>query len=224
LRSIWKEDRLRRFLVLAACMATCFTTLGSARASTIIDDWADVKVPAPPVLKAVTVDPKTDALLLLDFNGFDAADSGPCNKATRPRCLASLPKVKEALEAARKHGVFVVYSESGNAKPGDIWPDLTPKESEPIVHSGPNKFINTNLRELLSAKGITRVIVTGTAAEGAVLNTASDAAFHGMSVVIPVDGMSSSELYAEQYVAWHMTHAPGVASKTTLTMLEKLKF
>ena len=45
------------------------------------------------------------------------------------------------------------------------------------------------------------------------LNTAADAAFHGMSLVIPVDGMSSAELYAEQYVAWHMTHAPGVAQK-----------
>ena len=66
--------------------------------------------------------------------------------------------------------------------------------------------------------------MTGTAAEGAVLNTASDAALHGMSVVIPVDGMSSSELYAEQYVAWHMTHAPWIAQKTVLTTLEELKF
>ena len=56
------------------------------------------------------------------------------------------------------------------------------------------------------------------------LNTASDAAFHGMNVVIPVDGMSSTELYAEQYVAWHMTHSPAVAPKTTLTSLELLKF
>jgi hypothetical protein len=36
--------------------------------------------------------------------------------------------------------------------------------------------------------------------------------------------MSSIELYAEQYVAWHMTHAPGVAAKTTLTSLALLRF
>jgi nicotinamidase-related amidase len=211
---------MRGFLVLAACLAT----IGGARAETIVDEWANVKAPPPPELKPVAVDPATDALLLLDFNGFDAANSGPCNKALRPRCLASLPKVKTALEAARAHHVFIVYSETTTGKPGDIWPELAPKDGEPIVRSGPNKFIGTQLGALLAGKGIKRVIVTGTAAEGAVLNTASDAAFHGLNVVIPVDGMSSSELYAEQYVAWHMTHAPGVAQKTTLTTLEALKF
>ncbi len=45
-----------------------------------------------------------------------------------------------------------------------------------------------------------------------------------MNVVIPVDGMSSPTLYAEQYVAWHMSHAPGVAQKTTLTSLAQLRF
>ena len=211
---------MKRLLVLAACLAA----LSGARAETIIDDWAQVKVPPPPQLKPVTVDPKTDALLLLDFNGFDAAASGPCNRALRPRCLASLPKVKAALDAARAHHVFVVYSESQTGKPLDIWPDVAPTDGEPIVRSGPNKFIDTDLRALLSAKGIKRVIVTGTAAEGAVLNTASDAAFHGLSVVLPVDGMSSSELYAEQYVAWDMSHAPWVGPKTVLTTLEDLKF
>ncbi len=97
---------MRAFYIVAALALS----LGAAGAETIIDDWSQVKVPPPPELKDVTVDPKTDALLLLDFNGHEAADSGPCNKATKPRCLASLPKVKAALEAARAHGVMVVYS------------------------------------------------------------------------------------------------------------------
>jgi nicotinamidase-related amidase len=199
------------------------TAFAGARADTIIDEWAQVKAPPPPPLRDVTVDPRTDALLLLDFNGREAAGSGPCNSATKPRCLASLPKVKAALEAARAHGVYVVYSDT-SASPADIRPEVAPKPDEPIVRSSADKFINTNLRELLEAKGVKRVIVTGTASEGAVLNTASDAALHGMSVVIPVDGMSSTELYAEQYVAWHMTHAPGVAQKSTLTTLERLRY
>jgi nicotinamidase-related amidase len=211
---------MRRVLVLTACLVA----LGGAQAETIIDDWASVKAPPPPELNPVVVDPKTDALLLLDFNGFEAANSGPCNNATKPRCVASLPKVKAALAAARAHGVFVVYSESGAGKPGDIRPEVAPKQGEPIVKSGPDKFINTDLRTLLDGKGIKRIIVTGTASEGAVLNTAADAAFHGMSVIIAVDGMSSTELYAEQYVAWHMTHAPGVAQKTTLTRLDMLRY
>ena len=211
---------MRGFVIAAALAAA----LGGARAGTIIDDWAQAKVPPPPELKDVTVDPKTDALLLLDFNGHDAANSGPCNKASKPRCLASLPKVKAVLEAARAHGVTVVYSLSPTGAPSDIWPEVAPKDGEPVVRSGPNKFINTNLRQLLEAKGVKRVIVTGTASEGAVLNTASDAAFHGMSVVAPVDGMSSAQLYAEQYVAWHLSHAPFVAQKTTLTTLEDLRY
>jgi hypothetical protein len=37
-----------------------------ARPAIIIDEWANVKAP-PPALKEVTVDPKSTALLLLDF-------------------------------------------------------------------------------------------------------------------------------------------------------------
>lgn len=214
-----ERDVRRMFLLAASAWA-----LSGAQAQTIIDDWGQVKVPPPPELKAVAVDPKTDALLMLDFNGHEAADSGPCNKTTKPRCLASLPKVKAALDAARAHGVFVVYSVTPNGSPADIWPEVAPRGGEPVVKSGPDKFIGTELRALLVSKGVSRVIVTGTASEGAVLNTAVDAAFHGMSVILPVDGMSSTELYAEQYVAWHMTHAPGVAQKTVLTSFAKMQF
>ena len=211
---------MRMVLGLVALLATA-----GADAQTIIDDWAQVKAPPPPRLQTVKVDPKTDALLLLDFNGHDDAASGPCNKATKPRCLASLPKLRTALEAARAHGVYVIYSLGGaTATPADIHPEIAPRDGEPVVKSGPDKFIGTKLSELLAAKAIKRVIVTGTAAEGAVLATASDAAFHGLDVVVPVDGMSSSELYAEQYVAWHMTHAPGVAPKTVLTSLGMLGY
>jgi nicotinamidase-related amidase len=195
-----------------------------AFAQTIVDDWANVKVPPPPQLKPVVVDPKTDALLVLDFNGADAADSGPCNKASKPRCLASLPKMRELVDKARARGVFVVYSLSQNGAPADIRQEIAPAPGDPVVKSGPDKFLRTNLGELLAGKGIKTVVVTGTGAEGAVLDTATDAALHGLNVVVPVDGMSSTEPYAEQYVAWHLTHAPGVAPKTTLTRIDMIAF
>ena len=59
---------------------------------------------------------------------------------------------------------------------------------------------------------------------GSVLDTATDAALNGMNIILPVDGMSSTELYAEQYVAWHMVNAPGVSQKTTLTKIDMIKF
>lgn len=204
--------------------AALFALPSVAFAETIIDEWASVKVPPPPELKSVAVDPKTDALLLLDFDGRDEAESGPCNRATRPRCVASLPKVKAALEKARAKGVLVVFSTIPNHKPEAIWPELAPLPGEPVVSGLLDKFSNTDLGKILEAKGIKTVIVAGTGSEGAVLYTASDAAIHGMKVVIPLDGMSSTEPYAEQYVAWHMTHAPLIGSKTTLTTLDRLGF
>ena len=208
----------------AALLLAPFLAAAPAAAQTIIEDWTKVKAPPPPELKSVALDPKTTALLLLDFNGHDEATSGPCNKATKPRCLASLPAVRKLLDRAREKGLFVVYSLSPNGAPGDIRPEIAPASGDPIVKSGADKFLRTDLRGLLAGKGITTVVVTGTASEGAVLDTGTDAALHGMNVVVPVDGMSSTELYAEQYVAWHLAHAPGVSPKTTLTRTDLIGF
>ncbi len=211
--------------IWAAALAATMFLSASAKPQTIIDDWANIKAPPAPKVAPVVVDPKTDALLLLDFVGSDAAGSGPCNKVTRPRCLASLPRVRAVLDKARANGVFVVYSVTTSTTPQDIRAEVAPAPGEAIVKSGPDKFFHTNLEELLAGKGIKRVIVTGTASEGAVLMTASIAAIHlGLNVVLPVDGMSSTDPWGEKYVAWHMTHAPGLAPKTVLTTLAELQF
>src|SRR5215472_4810821 len=63
------------------------------------------------------------------------------------------------------------------------------------VQSGPDKFLNTDLAKILKDKGIQTVIVTGTASNGAVLFTGARAAFRGMNVIVPVDGMSAVEPY-----------------------------
>lgn len=208
---------------IAATMALG-TAAPPAAAETVIDEWTRIKVPDAPSLKPVNAEVTTTALLLLDFNGAQDPTKGPCNSKTKPRCLASLPKVAKLLAEARAKGMLVVYSLAGSGTRADIATVLAPNNGEAIVKSGPNKFMGTDLDKILAAKGIKSVIVTGTASEGAVLNTASDAAFKGMNIILPVDGMSSTELYAEQYVAWHMTHAPAVAAKTTLTTTDMISF
>jgi nicotinamidase-related amidase len=206
----------------ALCGALMFPL--AADATTIIDEWPTIKAPAAPELKPVKVDTATTALLLLDFNGAQDPSKGPCNATNKPRCLASLPKLQTLLERARAAKVYVVYSLGGSGEPADIATAIAPVSGDPVVKSGPDKFINTDLGKLLNDKGIKTVIVTGTAAEGAVLGTAEDAALHGMNIVLPVDGMSSTDPYAEQYVAWHFTHAPGVSTKTTLTESTQISF
>jgi nicotinamidase-related amidase len=189
-----------------------------ASAQNIIEEWSAVKVPSAPELKSVTVDPKVTALLLLDFN------KQTCNAEKRPRCIASIPKVQKLLTEARSKGVFVVYSLSPGATVADIAKELAPLGREPVVTSGPDKFLGTDLENILKGRGIKAVIVTGTAAHGAVLYTASEAALRGMQVIVPVDGMSAESTYAEQYVAWNMVNAPRVSNQSVLTKIDMIKY
>ncbi len=189
-----------------------------AQTKTIIDEWAAVKPPKPPALKPVTVEPKTTALLVLDI-----VKPG-CNMERRPRCVTSVPKIQSLLKEARGKGMTVVHSLTSATKPPDILPEVAPQSGEPIVQASVDKFFRTDLEKILKEKGIKTVIVVGTAAHGAVLYTGSQAALRGLQVVVPLDGMSSENTYFEQYVAYHMTTAPGVGARVTLTTVDMIKF
>jgi len=186
-------------------------------AQTIVDEWATVQAPKPPELKPVTLEPQGTALLVLDFI------SQTCNAERRPRCLTSVPKVQSLLKLARDKGVTVVYSITTAATPADIAKELTPAAGEPIVKAAADKFFKTDLEKILADKGIKTVVVVGTAAQGAVLNTASQAAFRGLRVIIPVDGMSAESTYYEQYTAIHLATAPGIGQQVTLTKIDLIK-
>ena len=188
----------------------------AASAQTIIDEWATVTAPPAPALKPVTLDPKTTALLMLDF-------VAP-NCTQRPRCMASLPAVKKLLTEARAKGMLIVYATGATGKRADTVPEVAPADSEPVVSSGVDKFVNTDLEKILKAGGTQTVIAMGTAAHGAVLYTASAAALRGMKVIVPVDGMSANTTYPEQYTAWHLVNAPVVSANVTLTKLDLIKF
>jgi nicotinamidase-related amidase len=207
------EGRGRRLaLSLAAGLGLA---VSAASAQTIVDEWATVKAPPAPELKPVTLDPKTTALLMLDF----VAPNCP----QRPRCVASVPAVKKLLGEARAKGLLIVYATGPTGKRADIVPELAPTDSEPLVSTGVDKFVNTDLEKILKAGGTQTVIAIGTAAHGAVLYTASAASLRGMKVIVPVDGMSDSP-YSEQYTAWHLANAPLVSRNVTLTKLELIKF
>jgi len=199
---------------LAAALAALVPALSSA--TTIVDEWPNVKAPPAPALKPVTVDPKTTALLMLDFVAPN------CNP--RPRCLASVPSAKKLLEQARSRGMTIAHATTSATKVADILPDLAPKGDEPVVSSGVDKFRNTELEKILKDKGIQHVIAIGTAAHGAVMYTASGAVLRGMKVILPVDGMSANDPFPEQYVAWHMTNAPVIGPNVTLTKFDLLTF
>ena len=215
--SFGKPHSTLRLLFSAIVIGCLFFGVSPASGQTIVDEWSKVQVPKPPELKAVTLDSTGTALLVLDFV------KQTCNAERRPRCLTSIPHVQALLKLARSKGIAVVHSITTAATPADILNDVAPLEGEPMVKSSADKFFKTDLEKILSDKGIKTVVVVGTAAQGAVLNTASQAAFRGLRVIIPVDGMSAENTYFEQYTAYHLANAPGVGQQTTLTKIDMIK-
>ncbi len=209
-------------LAVLAIVAAFWIGAVHAHAANIIDEWADAKAPPPPALKPVTADARTTALLVLDMFGQ------PCNPQHNPRCVQSIPAVKKLLDRARAAGALVVYTAyptaAGRPAAKDILPELAPSAGDPFFVGPLNKYIGTDLEKTLKDKGIQSVIAVGTFAHGAVLTTAGASAERGFKVIVPVDGMSSPTLYAEQYTAWHLTNAPVIASRITLTSADMVKF
>ena len=89
-----------RLRLCAAAIALAVASYGAApaQAADIIADWPTLQVPPPPTLKPATLDPKTTALLLLDFLTTN------CNE--RPRCVEAVPKVKALTDRARAAGML----------------------------------------------------------------------------------------------------------------------
>jgi nicotinamidase-related amidase len=203
-------------LKIVAAVVIAIAAVGSGHAASIVDEWASVKLPPAPALKPATVDPKTTALLMLDFMNQN------CGK--RPRCTATIPAVKKLLDEARAKKMAVVYSFIAKTTAADVIKDVAPAAGEPSVTAGPDKFLGTELEKILKGKNIQTVIAVGTSANGAVLYTASAAALRGMKVIVPVDGMASSDAVADLTAAVVLTTAPRVSSNVTLTKLDMVKF
>ena len=121
----------------------------------VVDEWAGVTAPPPPELAPVKVDAGSTALLILDIQ------TGNCCPETRPRCVASLPRIQALLARARAKGLAVVYSLTRSAEVADICEEVAPQAGEPVVASGVDKFFGTDLETILAGRGIETVIVNG---------------------------------------------------------------
>jgi nicotinamidase-related amidase len=214
-----RQTALAKWCVAGILAALSGLVIEAAQAQTVIDEWATVKAPPPPELKAVSIDPKSTALIVMDIS------SQSCTAEKRPRCVATLPQVQKLIGEARAKGVLVLYTLAGSSKRTDLLKQIAPQETEQSLSgAGPDKFVGIDLDAILKSKNIKTLITVGTAAEGAVLHTAAGAAFRGYDVVVPVDGMSSTNIYAEQYTAWHLSNAPRLPDHVKLTKVDMIKF
>ena len=204
-------------MMIAAAMI--FNVSSPASADDIIGEWGKVNLPPAPAIKRVKADPKTTALLMLDFVPHD-----PYCGDRKPRCGATLPAMKRLLGNARAHGAVVIYSVAGKYEAPDIAKDVAPAGNEPVVKSKADKFLNTDLEKILKEKGIQTVIVTGNSANSAVLYTATGAALRGLKVIVPVDGLSANDLYEEQLTVWQLANGPGFGGQVTITKSDIIEF
>jgi nicotinamidase-related amidase len=177
----------------------------TAKAGDIIDQWNSVSLPPPPALQPVSVDATHAALLVLDVS-VDL-----CTAAKRPYCVQSMDAMTSLLSAARAHKMLVVYAFGPPTLPASTQTPkpLAPLGDEPVVRAGPDKFYNSDLEKILASHDVHQIVLVGTAAQGAILYTASGAALRGLDVVLPVDGYSSDsrDRFPELYAAWHLKNA-----------------
>jgi nicotinamidase-related amidase len=166
---------------------------------------SSAQVPNSPDPAGVQLDPSTTAFLALDFN------NAICG--ANPTCVATLPAVASGIDAARSAGATIVYSTTATGN--GLLPDVNMHSSDEIVTSGADKFFNTNLDDILKQNNISTVVITGTVTNGAVLFTSFGATARGYTVVVPTDGVSARNDFANSAAIWQLLNGPAGNTQNT---------
>jgi Amidases related to nicotinamidase len=165
-----------------------------------------VTVPEYVVTDRVEVNPKTTALLVVDMQNDFVKEGG---KLVVPTAKDTVPAIRQLLDLARQHGMFVAYTQDTHL-PNDpefpIWgehcligtwgweivDELKPQPNELVVQKRRyDGFYGTTLEHDLRVAGVDTLIVTGTVANICVLHTAGSAALRWFKVIVPKDGISA---------------------------------
>lgn len=147
-----------------------------------------MQMPATPEPARVTLNPRTTALVVLDYV------EDICN--SQPSCKAKmLPAMTPFMERVRKAGMVIAYGTRGPNM--DHWlKEVAPTASDiKIVNVAQDRFYNTTLDQQLKAKGITTIIVVGWKISGSVTYTSVGAMARDYTVVIPMDTTSAASDY-----------------------------
>jgi nicotinamidase-related amidase len=172
-------------------------------------------IPQIPAPVPVEVSAGSSALLVLDFN------TQVCQP--NPACLATLPAVSALIAKARAAKVPVVYSTTVNpAGPPPALAAVAPQPGEPTVVARANKFVDTNLEDLLKQRKASTLVVVGTAANGAVLYTTFHANVRGFTVVVAEDGISGFTPFATLFTRYQLLNQPGVSNPTNRPLAERV--
>ena len=147
-----------------------------------------LQMPAQPEPARVTLDPKTTALMVLDYVEDICNSQASCK-------TKMLPAMTPFMERVRKAGLTVAYGTRAQnmtkwlkevaPAPGDI----------KIISTAQDRFYNTDLDKTLKAKGIKTLIMVGWKVSGSVTYTSVGAMARDYTVVVPVDTTSAGSSY-----------------------------
>src|SRR5437660_823543 len=145
---------LFRTVLLTSGLVLAFCSAADAREAAAGGKMVTLQMPATPEPARVTLDPKTTALMVLDYV------EDICN--SQPSCKTKmLPAVTPFMQRVRKAGLTVAYGT--RAQNMTKWlPQVAPAPGDiKIVNTGQDRFFGTDLDKELKAKGIKTIIMVG---------------------------------------------------------------
>jgi bifunctional isochorismate lyase/aryl carrier protein len=175
----------------------------------------------------LSLKPRRCCLIVIDMLHYFAHPSGRCYL---PATAAIVPRIKALLQAWRKHGKMIVYTqhchEGGHdlgmlgrffsdyiragAQEAELLQELAPHPGENVVRKTTyDAFMGTDLQEMLRENEIEQVLVTGVLTHMCCETSARSAFCRGFEVYVAADGTASSS--EERHVGSLLSMADSVA-------------
>src|SRR5262245_60657359 len=175
----------RPVLMSGLAVALC---AGASPAAQAPAKMITLQMPATPDPARVTLDPKTTALIVLDYVEDMCNNQVSCKTKMVPAMTPFMARI-------RKAGLTVAYGTRAQNQtkwlkevapaPGDIR----------ITNTAQDRFYGTDLDKELKAKGIKALMMAGWKISGSVTYTSVGAMAHDYTVVIPMDTTSAGSDY-----------------------------
>ncbi|OKI17500.1 cysteine hydrolase family protein [Streptomyces sp. CB03911] len=167
------------------------------------------------------------ALLVIDVQNGVVGDA-----YDRDKVVANIATLVDRARAAGIEVVWVQHSSAELPRDSDRWqyvPELRRRDLEPLVHKTyADSFEETDLEQVLAARGIGRLVVAGAQTDECVRSTLHGAIVRGYDALLVADAHTTEDLSSfgapppEQVIAhtnlyWTYHAAPGRTAGTAAT-------
>ncbi|KQT90807.1 isochorismatase [Marmoricola sp. Leaf446] len=142
----------------------------------------------------------------------------------RDAVVANIAGLVDRARAEDVPVVFVAHADEGMPRDSEPWqyvPEVQRRDAEPLVHkSWGDSFEDTDLEDVLAARGVGRLVVTGAASDACIRSTLHGALARGYDVTLVADAHTTQDTTGWGNIApadiitftnlyWAHTGAPG---------------